>query len=446
MADYFVSEAGNDSTGDGSFSTPWRTIKKGAETAAADGRVFVLSTSGDPFGEGTISANYSIAPANANVRILVVNDFNSGSPGESHLITTAAERAVIDASGGVYDISYQPGGTVGSFIYGVHFKTGDDLTIGASNNLVIAHFCNFEMASGLDKLNISGRTRFVDCNIKFGNTGQRIYPGGSSTFEWIGGQLDSGGSAVTRLYSDSNRDTFMTLIGVDISNMGTGDGIFSMNAADAEFRGGRLINCILNTTTPIIESSPLSNDYMTATVEQSNDDQELRREYHIPGSGAVLSTSTYRDDGWQDEHDAGSTRASWLVTTGTLTTRARPFRSAPMMLYNATEGSAVTVTVYTIDDFTSAPDKSELWLEVIAMSASATESQAALTASGRELIGTTALSTNTKAWTESLTGERKLSVQCTFTPQVAGWYEVRLCLAKYESAKSLYYCPLVDVS
>jgi len=158
-------------------------------------------------------------------------------------------------------------------------------------------------------------------------------------------------------------------------------------------------------------------------------------------SGSVIAdTAIYRTAGWTDED--GSTQLSHKMTPDPSLIVSWPISGPPMRSYLSSTGSK-TWTVYCVHDFTTAPNKDECWLELFYLGTS--NSVLASFGGGRSIFSTTAWTVGTEAWTGAA-GKTKMELSVTGTVNKAGTYMVRVCLGKYQAAKALWYCPLVEVT
>jgi hypothetical protein len=117
-----------------------------------------------------------------------------------------------------------------------------------------------------------------------------------------------------------------------------------------------------------------------------------------------------------------------------------PLVGIDLRAYVASTGST-TFTVEANHNFTTAPTADEAWIEVYYLGTS--NSVLYSVAGGREILGSTALTTSTVGWTGATS---KIKFSETVTVNKAGTYIVRVFLGKYEASKALWYCPLVDVT
>ena len=453
MADVFVKADGNDTTGDGSVGTPYRTIKKALEVATSDGdRVFVYSNAaGDgAFDEGTISAHYTLVGpalgAGVAVQVFAVTDFNAGSPADSHLVSAAADRAVVDASGGIFNITL--GGTADIKLYGLHLQAGNDIIFPFDGNWVIEEGL-LELAGTAPgdrihlTIDLNPNVTWLSTDIKFGGTGQGIDVADRNTlFRWQGGAIDSAGSAPANLLRPGGPGGgVLTIEGVDLTHVGTGNLVDNgLSSIGDETYVIRFVHCDVAAGVSLVDGDLGANAIVT--LEQCNTNAGVRRQRNSRSGVTALDTGTFRSGGWVDKWNAADTPASYSMTPVAGCSRVLPLRSFPIHVPITTTGSAVTLTVHAIHDYTSLT-KRDAWISVRALTTAA-ESQSELV-EDRTYLDTTALASSTETWTEAIT-ETKIKLTATFTPQIAGSHEVVVNLAQFETAKSFFFCPLVEVS
>ena len=165
-------------------------------------------------------------------------------------------------------------------------------------------------------------------------------------------------------------------------------------------------------------------------------------EHHFQAGTVIQDTAIYRDDGWQDED--GDTRLSHKMTPDSDMKGAHtPIFGPDLRAYVDSTGSK-TFTVYAAQDFTAAPTADEAWIEVMYLGTA--NSVLWSHGGGREILGSTALTTDTKAWTWGNGAKNRIKFSETLTVNKTGTYVIRVFLGKYELGKGLWYCPLVEIS
>ena len=118
-----------------------------------------------------------------------------------------------------------------------------------------------------------------------------------------------------------------------------------------------------------------------------------------------------------------------------------PLFGAKLMGYYGSTGS-VTFRVEALQNYTTAPTKDELWMEVFYLGTS--NSTRWSKAGGRSIWSTSNWTTSTVGWTGA-SGYSKIKLEQAATINKAGPYMVQLWLGKYENGKSVVYCPKVEI-
>lgn len=323
----------------------------------------------------------------------------------------------------------------------------------------------FEMVDGDFDINSFGHAfRFEDCNFKWtANTANRTFTigpkpllinctldnvtaasfgysltstTGTGTFLGCTFKGKSSGSTFIELGSNYNEESLF--VGCDFSGLtnvtnlnDTGTGIDMVGCRFASGDG-------LQAPTGGIQNR--ASAYATA-VDGAGSAKNYISEHYF-GVGTVnQDTALYRDDGWQDE-DGDTRLAHKMSPSPNVKGPHTPFWGPDLRAYVSDTGSK-TLTVYAVEDFTTALTDDEAWIDVFYLGTS--NSVLNSLAGGRSVLSSTSLTTDTKAWTGA-SGKTKVKFSETVTINKAGTYLVRVYLGKYESSKALWYCPLVEVS
>ena len=114
----------------------------------------------------------------------------------------------------------------------------------------------------------------------------------------------------------------------------------------------------------------------------------------------------------------------------------------PYMRAKVNTTGSKTFTVYGVESFTAALNEDQAWMELYYLGTS--DSVEWTMIDGRSIYSTTALASDTKAWTGTFT--RKVKFEETVTVNKVGTYAIRIFLGEYEASASLWICPEVEVT
>jgi hypothetical protein len=154
----------------------------------------------------------------------------------------------------------------------------------------------------------------------------------------------------------------------------------------------------------------------------------------------VETTSIYRDAGFVDA-DGDTNLAHEMAPESSALNQTEPCASMDLMAYVDSTGSK-TFRVEAVHNFTTAPTKDELWMDVFYLGTA--NSCLMSVAGGRSIFSTANWTTSTVDWTGA-SGYSKIKLEETVTVNRAGVYLVRLWLGKYEASKKFIYCPKVEI-
>jgi hypothetical protein len=276
-------------------------------------------------------------------------------------------------------------------------------------------------------------------DIKFAATGQRLLVAGDCV--WEGGSVLSGSSAVAALVvASATRGGSLAVTGVDLSNLGASldliDATNSSQGVKIVFRDCKLPSAwagdMFNSTPALLG---LRGEMYNCAAGDTNYALWIE-----DTSGSIRhETTIVRTGGASD----GVTPISWKMTARSSANYPTHVLKTPeMAIWNSTTGGSKTVTAEIVHDsqgsgsgskFTNA----ECWLEVVYLGTSGFP----LSSIGADdvrgdnsgnILATAANQTDSsETWTTTgLTSPVKQKLAVTFTPQEAGYYLARVCLAK----------------
>lgn len=281
-----------------------------------------------------------------------------------------------------------------------------------------------------------------NCDIKLPGTDQEINIV-STRFEWCGGSALSGtGTPSIALFqcTSSGEGHDIRISGVDFSNFASTLQLFNVTG-----QSGRAL--IRNCRLPASWSGALVTSGMGfgCRVEMHNcDSADTNYRLWVEDYWGTIKTETtwVRTGGASD----GTTAYSWRMTSNANTSEYFPLWSPETAQWNATVGSAITVTVEILHDSATALKDDEVWLEVQYLGTSGAPLGSFVGDKRASLFATPAnQASSSETWTTtgmSNPNTQKLSV--TFTPQEVGYLHARVALGK--ASYTLIVDPMLTVS
>jgi len=276
--------------------------------------------------------------------------------------------------------------------------------------------------------------------LRFGNVSQGVQSRNSAIFIRDG---NTAGSAITEfIKSFSDVGASLDVFGLDMSSCATGVNLLAANIIGA---GRALFNCIkmpTGWTGDLIGTLPL-NIALTAIACNVDAGDTNYRMSMTGGAYRIRSeTAIYRSGGASD----GTTPISWKYETSDKPTYpAHVTESLPIIRWNETTGSPVTVTIEVLTDGVTLKND-DAWLEVQYLD-DAGYPLGALVSDERpsQLAAAADQDASTANWTTTgITTPVKQKLSVTFTPQQKGFIQARVRIAR--PSTTVYVCPKLEVS
>lgn len=443
MANIYVrSTDGSDADNGSTWALAKATLAGAAAIAVAGDTVYVSQAHSE---SNTSNLTLTWAGTLANpVKVYCVND--AAEP-PTALATTAA---IVKTGGASITID----GSV--YSYGVGYTSNGSLQFGTGSTagrvIQIFEACTlradgqFNMPGSSD----AGMLEFINCTLRFNGTGNFINLG--HRLRISGGSVVSGSVTPTNLiYPGQNgRGGTVEIEGFDFSNFASTFSLFQ--AANLSWSGRHVVrNCKL----PTSWSGSLINGTITGIgtrVEMHNCDAgDTNYRFRVQDyTGQINSETTiYRTGGASD----GTTPISWRMASNANTLfPAVPLESPELpAVWNTSVGSSKTATVEIVHDGATALTDGEVWLEVQYLSASGFPLASFVSDRKTLLAAGAAQATSAAAWTgDTGTGPNgsatwnTLKMECTFTPQEAGYIQARVYLAK--ASTTVFVDPKITVA
>ena len=339
--------------------------------------------------------------------------------------------------------------------YGCWIRASRNIRLEGLDAIVRMENCRLDVGYGTaSALLITGAdrkwTHFRNTDIYFGDTGfSGAFDTGKFTME--GGSVNGVDLRGDALFVHVTGDVYIaTLRGVDLSTapFSASDDIWS--PTNDAYNGTIVLDrCKLPAVAFNVLNATTSGE---VEIELRNCDDSTgafyRSEKHTKFGAQTTDTSVYHDAGWSDESGSGTgTSLSWKITPGTICKEHQPIRSMPMAVYVGSTG-AKTVTVECLEDFTTALQNDEAWLEVDYLDAAGNTGSAFLSTKvvpGDAPANLTA-GTGLANWTGEGGGARSVKLTAAITIGNIGVLRVVAVLGKYESGKAMWVDPKVTVA
>lgn len=196
----------------------------------------------------------------------------------------------------------------------------------------------------------------VDCVVKFSGAAQAIN-GCHGVFRMTGGSYDATTAVPTNFIipSASRPNSILRLDGVDLSGISSGNIVgVALSSYDV-----LLTNCKLHASaTPVAAQTIAGVDVqvLRCSAADSNVDDSTSNYLGVKS----VETTIVRTGGATD----GTTTIAHKIVTTANASQAKPFRSQPIVFWNETVGSAITITLQGIWGGGAVPDNDEVWMEV----------------------------------------------------------------------------------
>ena len=435
MTDYYVysGSAQDDSDANwNSLTLAFLDIVTALVTAAAGDTVWVAHDhSKDYAADATFTNSGTTA---APVKIICVNRITGA-------ITTGA---IEQATGVISNLNFIRGHLM---FDGVVLKSGDTIA-GSGDVSIILKNNTIELlstAADLIQFNVNDCSiKLFNVDIKFGVASQFIDFGGGNFLEWVGGSVDSVGTAPTTLFSlDTSRGGTLILRGIDLSNIATQILLMGTTLSTGIFNV-LLTGCKLPVGVPILNSSSFSVPHtVRAHSCDTGDGYWYFEETYLEGQ-IVQATNCYLNA----TYDGTNGFSAKMTSNANAIDQKRPLRFKLCDIY-ATANPTITVETITAG---ATLQNDEFWLEIEHPNVT-DEALRDIDDSSRQTVGWSGgsgpgtpanLTTSTEAWTEDLISEVKQKIGVTISGGAAGIHTIYACLAK--PSVTVYVDPDVTVT
>jgi len=446
---YVRSSDGNDAD-NGSTWALAKALLQGAAAIDAAGDDIFLASSHSQSTAGTLTLAFAGTPWNP-VRALSVND--SAEPptallAGASIVTTGASDLTITGSAYLWGLTL----SAGSGAVNADLKLND---IGAGDNRQVYENCTLRQGgTGPSARLVIGAnassnsdpnwTKWINCTARFARAAGGILAQ-CGHFIWEGGGIEAGGTALTTalfLPPVSGRPNIVTMIGVDLTELGAACSIFTASASGLQLC--TMMNCKLPASwsgTLVTGTKKAQGRYSMYNCDNADTNYRLWIEDF---SGAIRDETTIVKTGGASD---GTTPIAWKMTTDSNANEAvSPLISDPIPVWIDSTGASKTVEVDFVHDGATALQDDEVWMEVeylgtsgYPISSKATCKRASVLTSPADHASSSATWTTTGLGTPN---KQKLSV--SFTPAEKGVAFIRIFHGK--PSQTIYVDPKPTVS
>ena len=313
--------------------------------------------------------------------------------------------------------------------YGIIFTAGSggttaaNLTFSLSGNLVR---CSLrQMSSGGSIIQFpSGDV--IDTSIETNATGSSVRNNGRT--RWVGSTQPAVLTFTARptiLVSTANSGE-MLLDGIDLSDLGSGyTYIGGSNVSNRTV----MQNCKINGSVTAIATIPTERSGVIDVIACDwigGAQQTLRQERYLYEGTLAASLSVTRDGAGPSD---GTNTHMWLVSTNANARFQSPFRAFPLVVWNSTTGSPLTVTVY-CNIGTGTANNGDIWMETEYYADAATPFATTVSNSKTNYLSTATTTHPSDSSVWAAFAGTPFKMEQIITPQKAGYVTVRIMLAK----------------
>jgi len=221
--------------------------------------------------------------------------------------------------------------------------------------------------------------------------------------------------------------------GVDLSALGAGKALFATLVVNAK---AVFKDCRLGASVGVAGAITVAQTTVDL-IRCDSGDTNYRQERYVFEGVLTTETTIVRTGGASD----GTTPISWKIVTTASPKWFAPFKCFPLVIWNETVGSAITLTVECIAS--AVLNNDDIWFDVEYLGTSGFPQGNFATSGKTDILATGAANpTSTETWGGALTGKFKLSK--AITPQEKGPITVYVRVAK--ASQTVYVDPKITVT
>lgn len=445
MADRYVKNTGSNTSPYDTWAKAATTMAAAVTGSAAGDNIYVSSTHS---ATGLASQTLTF-PGTASNPLKVVSVSDSAAP-PTAVAAGGSEALTASANWVVGPFGYVEGLT---FSAGTGTSSTGSITLASGTGAQSSEFkgCTFTLnntgsASRIlfQSSNFSAASRVAakDCTFTLANqAAQGISIGGRVLIS--GGSVSGPASYTTGgLFQTqaSGRNTYAEIENFDLSGVGAGTHLVGSSTASMITK---IMNCRLPTSwTGTLFTGTRFSGQRVSMYNCDNADTNYRLWIEDYAGAIRDETTIVRTGGASD----GVTPISWrMVSNADANNLTVPLRSDPIVVWNTTTGSAVTVTVELVTDGVTLTN-ADAWLEVDYLGTSGVPLGASVSSKVASLLTTPAnYASSTVAWTTTgLASPVRQKMSVTFTPLEVGFLSAAVRLGR--ASTTVYVCPKAEVS
>ncbi len=332
--------------------------------------------------------------------------------------------------------------------YGLTFSAGSAANIASLNlggSSALAHFfksCTFKLnnSSTSSAINVGGSANISqvivwdNCTVNFGAAGQSMGPQ-QGRFIWRNSGTPIAGTTPTALFNMSNRAGTISLEGLDLSALASGNTIVGSNlVASHQFL---IKDCKLGASVTVAATPAGPGGPDTILIRSDSSGTNYRSERYSYLATQTVETTIVRTGGASD----GTTSLAWKIVTTANSKWIMPFEVLPITIWNDST-SSLTLTVYGIWGGGAVPNNDDIWMDVVYLGASGSPlGSFATTTKADNLASGSALTSDSSTWGGSTTA---FKMSATFTPGMKGPITIYVRAAK--ASTTFYIDPRPEIS
>lgn len=445
MADRYVKNTGSNTAPYDTWANAATTIATAVTGAAAGDNIYVSSTHS---ATGLASQTLTF-PGTSSNPLKVVSVSDAAAP-PTAVAAGGSESLTASASWAIGPFGYVDGLT---FTAGTGTNATGSIALSSGSGAQANEFkaCNFTLNNtgassriSLQGVNFSAALRVAakDCSFTLG--------GASAQGISIGGRvLISGGSVSGPVNYTTNglfqtqsagRNTYAEIENLDLSGVGAGTHLVGSSTASMITK---IMNCRLPASwTGALFTGTRFSGQRVSMYNCDNADTNYRLWIEDYAGAIRDETTIVRAGGASD----GVTPISWrMVSNADANNLTVPLRSDPIVVWNTTTGSSVTVTVELVTDGVTLTN-ADAWLEVDYLGTSGVPLGASVSSKVASVLTTPAnYASSTVAWTTTgLASPVRQKMSVTFTPREVGFLSAAVRLGR--ASTTVYVCPKVEVT
>jgi hypothetical protein len=273
----------------------------------------------------------------------------------------------------------------------------------------------------------SSEIEWLNTTVQVGAVGSTIFIRGSR-FEWKGPSSSVTGATIPTTLITPSSAGYIFIEGVDLSAVGSGKTLFgaSSNISDVRI----LKDCRINASVTVA-ATPTGVPGARLDLIRCDSGAVNYRSERSDYLGAETTETTIVLTGGAS--DGTTTIARKIVTTANAKP-GLPFKAMPLVIWNDTAGSSVTVTVQGIWGGGAVPNNDDIWMDAEYLGNASYPLGSLATCGKADLLAAgSGLASGTGTWGGSTT---KFSLAVTITPQMKGPIT---CYIRAGKASSTFY-------